>query len=295
MTFSIVIIPDTQLLSRSHPDKFSGMTQWIAEQQEAFDIRMVLHLGDVVHNGAADEAQFQRAQAALDTIDNAGIPMLIVPGNHDYDNMLSNDRSLAMFNRYFGLQRYADKSWYGGAFEPGHAENMYALLDVQGYKLLFLALEFGPRDEALAWADDVLSRHADYEAIVVTHCYMFMDGTRNKPGDAHNPTIYPACANDNDGESVWHKCLKKHANVIAVYSGHQIPRHTSVRLDQGEHGNPVFQSFQNWQGAPSGGEGRIRVVHFDAEAGRMNHRVYNPHQGCYETLDGYEVACDWKQ
>jgi 3',5'-cyclic AMP phosphodiesterase CpdA len=289
MPFSIVIIPDTQILSCKHPEIFRTLAEWIVRNQEEHQIKMVLHLGDVVHNGAAAEEEFRHAKAALDQIDKANIPMLITPGNHDYDNMLKENRSLDMFNAYFGADRYKDKDWYGGAFEPNKTENVYARMNINGEKLLFLSLEFGIRDEVLEWANELLTQYADHKAIIITHCYMFLDGSRNKPGDAHNPKVYVGATGANDGEDMWLKCFRKHSNIIAIYSGHQIPNNISYKVDMSEHQSPVFQSFQNWQTTPDGGEGRIRLVQIDPEACSMTHRVFNTYKSTFEAEAGYQV------
>jgi predicted phosphodiesterase len=292
--FSIAIIPDTQILAKSHPEHFTRMTQWIASHAQELNLKMALHLGDVVNNGESDIGQYERSQEALNVIDEAGIPMLIVPGNHDYDNMLGTDRSLSLFNRYFGTHRYENKSWFGGTYEDGQAENCYATLDIGGEKYLFLALEFGPRDKVLAWADRVLEEHRDHRAIIITHCYMYMDGTRNKPGDKHNPKIYEGAVGANDGEDMWQKSFKRHPNVIGVYSGHQIMKNVSYRVDWGDQGNMVFQSFQNWQAAPEGGQGRFRLLRFRPAEGVILLQVFNPKTGELETRDGYELSISYQ-
>jgi predicted phosphodiesterase len=288
--FSIVIIPDTQILSMNHPAIFKQMTQWIVDHARSINLKMVLHLGDVVNNGAASEIQFHNAKAALDLIDNANIPLLIAPGNHDYDNMLAADRSLDMFNHYFGMNRVWNKSWFGGVFEEDKIENGYAKLDIDGRKFIFLALEFGPRDEVLAWVDDILQKHDDHDAIIITHSYMHMYGERTKSGDCFNPKKYPGAAGANDGEDMWMKSFVKHKNIASIYSGHQIPDNVSYRVDRGLHGNPVFQSFQNWQCTENGGEGRIRILNYNLNENKVNLQVFNPLSGLYETNEGYQVS-----
>ena len=287
--FSIIIIPDTQNLSKYHPDTLMQMAQWITDHAETLHLKMVFHVGDVVNDGANAEEQFQSAKKALDLIDHANIPMLIAPGNHDYDNMVSKDRSLTMFNHYFGMTRYHNKPWFCGTYEDNQTENSYARLEICGRRFLFITLEFGPRDEVLAWVDNLLQTHDDHEAIIVTHCYMYMDGERNKPGVQHNPKIYQGATGANDGEDMWQKSFRKHRNIIGVFSGHQIPDNVSYRMDLGDEQNLVFQSFQNWQSAENGGEGRIRVMNFQFSDDMVNLRVYNPSSGVYETKDGYEV------
>lgn len=288
--FSIVIIPDTQVLAWKQPSIFQNMTKWIKDHAEEMNLQMVLHVGDVVDSGARDEEQFKVAEKAFGEIYNANIPMLMAAGNHDYDNLLSKDRSLTMFNHYFGVHRYHNRSWFGGTFEEEQIENSYATLDIGGRKFLFLSLEFGPRDEVLAWADDILTKHSDHTAIIITHCYMYMYGERTKKGDQHNPKDYPGAAGANDGEDQWHKSFKKHCNVLAVFSGHQITENVSYRTDLGEQGNLVFQSFQNWQCAENCGEGRIRILKIRASDNEMSLCVFNTNKGEYEENDGYRVV-----
>lgn len=292
--FSIVIIPDTQNLSNCHSELYPKMTKWIRDHVEELNLKMVLHLGDVVNHGAEEKEEYEIAAKSFESIYAANLPILIAMGNHDYDNLVKIDRSSSMFNRYFGEHLYRNKSYFGGTFHEGKIENCYAKLEIEGQNYLFLSLEFGPRDEVLAWADQILESHSDYKAIIITHCYMYMYGERSKPGDRHNPKIYNGATGANDGEDQWQKCFKKHGNIIGIFSGHQIREHISYRIDEGEKGNTVFQSFQNWQNADQGGEGRIRIINIKPYANKMGLSVFNTNTEEFERNDGYEVIVPFK-
>lgn len=278
----------------SHPEKLHVMTEWIVEHAEALNVKMIMHVGDVVNNGAEKEVQWHHHKAAFDRIDEAGIPMMIAIGNHDYDNLLAENRNSEKFNQYCGLDRYKDKPWFGGTFEEGKTENMYAKLDIAGRKYLFLSMEFGPRQAVIDWANNVLQSHADREAIILTHSFLYPEGERTKPGDAHNPKDYPGAQDAHDGEDLWHQCIKKHANIVSVYSGHHVPGNVSYRSDLGDHGNLVWQSFQNWQMTENGGEARIRIIHYRLSNNEVAMQVYNPQTGVYEDKAGYEVKLPYK-
>lgn len=288
--YSYIIIPDTQMIAKSYPEMFERMAAWIVRHAESLNLKMAMHLGDVVNDGAADEAQYRRAKAALDVIDQSKIPMLIVPGNHDYDNMMAEDRSSRLFNAYFGIERYRNEPWFGGAFEQGKSENCYARLEINGEQKIILALEFGPRDEVLSWADRILQTYRDHEAIIITHCYMYTNGKRSRPGDAYNPKLFQGAIAANDGEDMWQKCFRKHGNISAVYSGHQIPEYVSYRMDRGDQQNPVFQSFQNWQSAPYGGAGRMRISVYRPLEHKVDLYVLNPLTDEYENDPGYQLS-----
>lgn len=292
--FSIIIIPDTQEVSMSHPDKLQIMTQWIVDNAEALNVKMVMHVGDVVNHGAEKEIQWENHRAAFDRIDEAGIPMMIAIGNHDYDNLLRETRSSEKFNQHCGLHRYKDKPWFGGTFEPGKTENMYATLNIAGRKYVFLTMEFGPRQAVIDWANDILETYTDHEAILLTHSFLYPDGERTKPGKGHNPKDYPGTRDANDGEDLWHKCIKKHHNIVSIYSGHHVPGNVSYRLDLGDEHNLILQAFQNWQMTENGGEARIRIAHYRLSDNQVALRVYNPQTGAYEHKDGYESQHPYK-
>jgi len=116
--FSFVVIPDTQHYSDStinHPT-FGKQTQWIADQRDALNVSFVAHLGDIVESFPSDP-QWQRANQYMATLDSAGVPNSVLPGNHD---MNINNGDAPLFDRYFPPSRYAQASWnspsasYGG-------------------------------------------------------------------------------------------------------------------------------------------------------------------------------------
>src|SRR6476660_10325807 len=148
--FSVVVLPDTQYYSSSWPDIFAAQTRWIVTNREAQQIAFVLHTGDVVDSDLP--AQWDPASQALHLLDGE-IPYAMTAGNHDYFNLA--DR-MGMINTYFPPSHFTQYPWFGGTFEPGHLENSFSLFSAGGGRWVVLALEFGPRDEVLAWADSVL-------------------------------------------------------------------------------------------------------------------------------------------
>lgn len=298
--FSFVVIPDTQKMARYYPGVFHKMTAWIARHAEDVGIKAVLHLGDVVDQGAYAEDEYRSAWEAMRRIYDTDLPVVIAPGNHDYDvpivtvnESLQEDkcRNLSMFNRYFGTHRIEDKPWFGGVFEQRKAENMFVLVESEGTAFLILVLEFVPRDEVMVWADRIISENRDRHVIIITHSYMYTDGERVKPGIRANPKVkYQVLSGGNDGEDLWQKHFKHYPNLIAVFSGHHIPGGVSHRMDTGTHGNSVFQSFQNWQEYEYGGSGRIRIVHYDINSKSISVNVYNTLTEQEEVEPGYVMT-----
>ena len=53
--FRVVLLPDTQLYSESHPEIYAAQTQWVKDRAEPDHIKFVIHLGDIVQNPGAEE------------------------------------------------------------------------------------------------------------------------------------------------------------------------------------------------------------------------------------------------
>jgi hypothetical protein len=278
--FSIVFVPDTQYYSESYPATFLAQTQWIADHAAAYNIQAVLHEGDVVDENLT--FQWVNGDAAWDIIDAANIPYLVAIGNHDYDAesaQVGLDRAATSFNAYFPQSRYTAHGWWnGGFYEAGHTENSYLLLTIGGTDYILLNLEFGPRDAVLTWANGLLTTYAARKAIIVTHSYMYIDGTRVGTGDQHNPKIY-AGGNlvANDGEEMWTELVKLHDNILWVQNGHHIFGNAARRSDLSDGGTAVTQVFANWQEVGAGGDGWMRLLTFGG--GRIRVQTFSPTLG----------------
>jgi hypothetical protein len=267
--FSLVYLPDTQVYSAEFPALFQAQTQWIADNRARFNIQAVLHVGDIVDDNAPE--QWANADTAIRILDAAEIPYLLAIGNHDYDTIGDAGRLATGFNGAFPPDRYARHAWWrGGFYEPGHSENAYCRLAAAGQDYLLLSLEFGPRQAVIDWAHDILTAHAGYRAIVITHSYLYLDGTRVKDGDAHNPKIYPLGPTAHDGEDLWVKLVSRHDNIRWVHSGHHIGGQTTAyRGDSRPGGAAVHQMYANWQLAANGGNGWMQLVTFAPRQARV--------------------------
>jgi hypothetical protein len=287
--FTLVVLPDTQcytsLGSPTKPEScgggigsmemFHAQTEWIAANQQSRNIRAVIGVGDIVQCGT-DQAQWERATAAYDRLDPAGIPYVPVAGNLDYDSACGDDvvgsRPLANYNRFFGPERFRQKAWYGeSTLTPGFNDNFFATFQSGAQRYLVLALEFFPRDSALEWAQRVIDAHNDHLVMVTTHSYLTDRATRVNDTDPEGPRKYHLLA-DNNGEELWEKFIKKNKNIIVVVNGHT--GGTAHRVDAGDNGNRVVQMLANYQF--SGGQGYLRILKFNVSRREIDVRTYSP-------------------
>src|SRR5436305_12163581 len=100
------------------------------------------------------------------------VPYVMTPRNHDYDAFSPNGTS--RMDTYFPPGRFGA---LGGVFEPGKIDNAYYLFTAGGTNWLVIALEFGPSDAVLAWANTIAASNPDRRIIVVTHTYLYSDDT----------------------------------------------------------------------------------------------------------------------
>lgn len=302
--FSVVVLPDTQYYAAAFPDIFESQARWIVDVREAQNVAFVLHEGDLVDSDTPE--QWQVASRALHKLDGL-VPYVLAAGNHDYANLA--DR-MGMMNAYFPPTVLAQAPTFGGTFEEGHSENSFSLVPAGGETWLLLTLEFGPRDEALRWADGVLKGHAGSPAILVTHAYLFGDARydHTRVAQPWNPHEYIMAGQPgssiNDGEEIWSKLVLPNSNVKLVLSGHVISpsvgRLTSTRPD----GTRVHQLLANYQSCAypcetldgvrvNGGNGFLRLLRFDPAARMISVTTYSPYLDELKRDPGNEFQLDW--
>jgi Calcineurin-like phosphoesterase/Carboxypeptidase regulatory-like domain len=283
--FTIVALPDTQFYSSTYPQIFAAQTQWIANHVQDQNIKLVVGLGDIVDAGG-DLSQWQNADAAVRLMQGQ-VPYMMAIGNHDYDknNPAGRTASTRNFNSFFGPARYSGASWYRSSFPAGSNENFYGVVSVNGRSYLIVVLEFAPRDSALAWADGILKANQDKDAIIVTHMYTYMDNTRISQCDP-NSAASMGVGQDNNGEDMWWKLVRKYPNVHLVLSGHVVQGDgTGRRMDLGANGNLVNQILSDYQSDPLGGGGYLRLVRISPSFNRVSVSTYSPYLDSFKTDD----------
>jgi hypothetical protein len=268
--FSIVALPDTQYIAKDFPDIFMSQTKWVKDNAEALNVMCVVHEGDITDNNT--EPEWQNADAAIDILDGS-VPCCLNVGNHDMPGW-GKERDVTVFNRYFPVERYKSQPWFGGVKPGGGLENAYYKFEQNGQAYLILCLEFGPLDDTLDWANDIISKHPKHNVIITSHCYMYFDDTRVGEGDQWNPHTYGV--GGNDGEEMWEKLASRHKNVFLVLSGHILGDGLGRMTSTGAHGNKVEQILANYQMLPEGGQGWLRVMTIDPENKTIDVKTYSP-------------------
>ena len=293
---SVIVLPDTQFYSAAFPQIFTAQTRWIVEQKQNLNIAMVLHEGDIVDSDNA--IQWQRAADSLHLLDGK-VPYLLSAGNHDLPfGPLGLDREPKLMNKHFPVKSFSKSALWGGTFEEDRVENSYQFVQLGNSRWLTMSLEFGPRNQVLSWASAVLQANKDVNAIVVTHAYMNRDGTRfdrnRVTPQFFNPHGYGLDRFEggvNDGEEIYQKLVSRHDNIRLVLSGHDLHPGVSRQTSRRASGSLVHEILANYQacaGLPcklpdgsltEGGDGYLRILTFDFEAGILHVRTHSPYLG----------------
>jgi hypothetical protein len=286
--FTIVVFPDTQFYIQTYHHYFEAEVKWAVAQKEALNIAFLLHLGDIVETPTLP-TEWSLAGTYMGMLEPK-IPYAVCAGNHDnYSNRMS-----PYMNMTFPPSRFSP--YLKGVFQDGQIQNAYYLFPASGKDWLVVSLEFGPRDEVLAWANNIFKMYAENPAILLTHAYMYLDDQRydiSKKGiwtQYWSPYDYPLTGSINDGQQMWDKVVSINDNIIFVFSGHATREggatgRISTRRPSGAW---VHEMLSNYQGCPSdfmctnkgvpeeGGKGFIRKVRVEPANRRALVETFSP-------------------
>ena len=310
-SFSMILVPDPQSYVKfaANQPLFELQTAWIAQNIKRLNIKAALFAGDMVsqngkiisaplpnkYNGdQTGQQQWQAVSRALTRLDNR-VPYVIAQGNHDIGHITATDRHTNA-PQYIYPERNIKfektlvstcPNWTGVHTMENSA---YEFCDEQWGDILVLTFEFAPRDEALAWAKELIAseRFKKHKVIVLIHSWLSNKGERIKKEDY-------ALTSCNHPEEVWQKLVYPSENIVLVLSGHagQAPKikediaatdystTTSCRVDKAADGREVFQMMFNsqqgdgkWNG--NGGDCWLRILEFKPDGETISVRTFSP-------------------
>lgn len=279
--YSMVILPDTQLYAWRHQKTFLDQTGWIAGNTKHYNIKCVLHVGDIVQSN--NHQEWKIAAGAMSVLDGR-VPYVMCLGNHDLGPGGNGATRETLLSEYFPVAKAKKEPTFGGVYdkEPKKLDNYYHLFEAGGRKWLVMALEFGPRNDVVRWAGEVVAKHPDRSVFLVTHAYMASQGNlrfNRKGGKAqgaapHNYGVARHPDGFHDGEELWQKLVSKHPNFAMVVSGHVC--YSALRSDKTEAGTEVHQMLCDYQQEPFGGNGYLRVMQFLDDGVTVRVEDYSP-------------------
>ena len=278
--FYIIGLPDTQYYTENGGgsgsgqgsgsiETFNAQTKWIADNYSDSNIVFVAHLGDCVQNGDEVEEEWIRADTVMQKLENVagltdGIPFGIAVGNHDQTPFDDPNGTTDLYNQYFGISRFAGRSYYAGHFYPDNNDDHFSLFNVGSLKFIVVFLEYGAyRDtdgEPLYWADSLLSAYADRFAIIVSHKILEGNDGTNVNFSGQGQAIFDA--------------LKNNANLFLMLCGHYT--NEGRRVEQNSAGKDVHILLSDYQGETNGGDGWMRLMKFSPSRNKIIVSTFSP-------------------
>jgi hypothetical protein len=264
--FTLVVLPDTQFYSdvdagnAGSPDLFHDQTQWVRDHRAEYNIRGVIHNGDIVNHGSAPE-EWVIANAAMARLETPeadlpeGVAYGVCAGNHDQDSIGSDGETTA-FNQHFGIDRFAGRSYYGGHYADDNDENWVSFW-AGGLQFVVVNLQYDltPDPAVLAWARSVFDAHPDAFGILNTHFLLGGSGNFGEQGQAIYDTLRDA------------------PNVHLMTCGHVSAEARRADVFQG---HTIHTMLADYQAEADGGAGFMRIWEFSPANDELTVRSYSP-------------------
>lgn len=268
--FSLIVMGDTQYLSKDYPEFYTASTQWIVDNADDLNLEYVLHVGDVVDTNSI--VQHDRAWDAMKILHDNDVRYSISMGNHDYQTRDYSNKVKTMFDDYYPVSNYSDWDSFGGTMNSDSIEYSYHFFNGGGKEYMIIALPYLPNEEGLEWANGICAQYPEKKVIVTTHAYI-----DTAPEYLHI------------GKRIWNSFVRKHANIQAVFCGHYGgPKDAIRRFEIGDHGNTVLEMEIDPQGHVYGGAGSIYIMRF-RENGDIECNYYTPYFDKYFKSNAQEI------
>ncbi len=272
--FTVGIESDTQYYNETegyYPHQLA-IHEFLLAQRENLNLQYLIHNGDIV-NVHTQPHQWANADAAYRMLDEAALPYGVLAGNHDVGGFAAD---YTQYSQFFGEARFAGNPWYGGSYKDNRGH--YDLVSVGGGDFLFLYMGWPtPNDEAsntadIAWMNEVIRQHPERKVWLNLHEYMLTTGGLGP---------FP--------QRVFDEVVTPNPNVFAVSSGHYHDAYTRTdEIDDDGDGvadRTVYSMLFDYQGLPEGGQGYLRLAHFDNDGGRIVFRTYSPSLDDFDSDD----------
>ena len=269
--FTVVVLPDTQYYTTGQAGRaaiFNAQTKWVVDNLAAYNIKGVIHNGDIVDKGS-EESQWNVADGAmkrLETINGLadGLPYGVCAGNHDQAPN-GTVGGTVLFNQFFGPSRFAKRPYFGGTFAAGKNDENWFTFNAGG--LDFVVVNFQYSETAreapvLAWGKRIFEMHPEAFGVVNSHAIVTPAGNFTPAGQS----MYDA--------------MKDVPNVQLMTNGHFS---AEARRDDTSGTHTIHSMLADYQGLENGGNGWMRIWEFSPANDELTVRTYSPSLKQFQT------------
>ncbi|TWT84325.1 Arylsulfatase [Planctomycetes bacterium CA13] len=313
--WTAVIIPDTQTYTTLRKGReenvqiLDQMFQWMATNKKTRNIQVAVHVGDMTSKNEPKE--WEKIRGSYRNIDGV-VPYVVCVGNHDEKPI----NRTAHLDEYFKIaDNPLNEEFFVASFEEDNLENAYYVMEQNGQKLLFMALEFLPRDKVVAWADAIIKKHTDHHVFLTIHEYISEKSRLTSKDGLPSPELSDKedylrsfrseADNINCGVDIKAKLIDPNPNVEFLVCGHygcQIINErgqavfdrqeiaTAHCSDPRDNGAKFHAMLFNAQWMSSGGDGWLLLLEFQPDNQSVHVRTYSPYLKAFRTGPEYDYV-----
>jgi hypothetical protein len=309
-SFSIFWITDTQFLSESNPALFKMMNNWIVDNWEAYNGKLVIHSGDLVQTGDV-QREWENASDAMNIFLANEIPYTWCAGNHD--DWVQDDQTSGWAGNLWGtpaldpatVRSFVNHYGYTKWVDDYHAGMNTALtFTANGLNFLVMNLEWNANANVVKWVENTLDNpaYANHNVILAPHAYMDAYGSIN---DARwGPTL----ANFVEGLT---PVMDSHPNVFLTLNGHfatdsgyntpapvngrnqlMFDRQDCTDYPGDETGRGIDTTDATTPDGEKVGGATVTILNFDTDNNQINASTYDVYTGLWrvEPSNQYTVT-----
>jgi len=294
--FRIAVLPDIQyytgIAHGGNMQMFLSQIRWIKKHQADSNIVYVSGMGDTVDDTKVDsipvDQQWVNASTGYYMLEaTPALAYGVTVGNHDEldpaykveeNAMRHNHPGLSPvrnttenYNKYFGVEHFKNKPWYGGhanILGKNNNDCHYDKFTVGGQKYIVIYIPFDNTGDVgedkdglmLKWAHNVLEKNRDAKAIMVSHG--ILEGPKKRIFNKQGQRMYDA--------------VKDMPNMFMMLCGHVTGEY--VREDTYQ-GHTIKTYLIDCQGNPNGGNGRMRTMRINSATGAVSINSFSPYAG----------------
>ena len=264
--YTMVVMPDPQVMVMNSPEHFYIVTDWIADNVNAMNIKGVLGVGDMVNNN--NEAQWTASRTGMDMIDDTGVPWMPMRGNHD---------NSAGFNETYGYDEFSQKPYFGGAYEEGKLDYTYWFINAGEREYMVLSLGWAPSWDVLDWAEELVQAYPEKNVIITAHAYMYWDYSLIVEGDDSCVNSYSGFNDYPEGQDIWDR-LSQYENVVLGLGGHIGASDLITYVDQNGADKDVLNVLVDSQNLDynGGNVGLLCLLTFHEDSDTVDVNWYSP-------------------
>lgn len=301
---SIIWISDSQHYTKFDDlnKNYEAIMNYSIEQYKNNNAGYLIHTGDLVEDfisSSSNEEQYELvynqweiANNAHKILDEAKMPYGVVSGNHDTGTSLQS-LNYEQFKEFFGNYRFHNTPWFGGSLNDN--ESHYDLITIGNIDFIVMYLGYGVEAnlDTINWANTILKRYPNRNAILCTHSYLKYNGGNGLPDETSRY------------DSIFNNIVSPNENVIMVLCGHDNGAYRrSVKIDENRYVYEILADYQFVDENPNdhligtypgcNGEGYLRIMTFEDK--KMSNITYSPVKDKYNPFgnDKDEFTIDLK-